>query len=182
MSSLQSRSSVRPYVPRRILAPLGPPLLAAVLGGRTNSAGQAPRAVAGIRAASGDSNEVAKLSKAARYLKLRIRLMFSAGNGEHSARAAPRNHHLSDQAPFGERDELTAGDDEVVERADVDGCQRLLERLGQTIACRPPTSHRRPRIATNEAGSRAPVLPMPIGIQLDAAQGRSPAAPSRGPS
>ena len=54
------------------------------VGRATNSAGQAPRAVAGIRAASGDSNiEVAKLSKAARYLKLRIRLMFSAGNGEH---------------------------------------------------------------------------------------------------
>ena len=89
-------------------------------GGQT-AQDKAPRAVAGIRAASGDSNiEVAKLSKAARYLKLRIRLMFSAGNGEHSARAAPRNHHLSDQGPFGERDELTAGDDEVVERADVD--------------------------------------------------------------
>jgi len=42
------------------------------------------------------------------------------------------------RAPFGERDELTAGDDEVVERADVDQRQRLLERLGQTIACRPP--------------------------------------------
>ena len=41
--------------------------------------------------------------------------------------------HLSDQAPFGERDELAAGDDEMVERADVDQRQRLLQRLGQQL-------------------------------------------------
>ena len=47
------------------------------------------------------------------------------GNGA-PPRTAPGTH-LSDQAPFGERDELTAGDDEMVERAYVDQRQRLLQ-------------------------------------------------------
>jgi len=35
--------------------------------------------------------------------------------------------YLSDQTAFGERDELAAGHDEMVERADVDQRQRLLQ-------------------------------------------------------
>lgn len=53
------------------------------------------------------------------------------GNGAHLG-AAPVTASIR-QAPFGERDELATGNDEVIQRADIDERQRLLQRLGQQL-------------------------------------------------